>query len=177
MRFKNITTFENRCDIFYAYDNKNNNNIVIKIVNQQEKDTLDKLKKENLNNVVKIYDTYEPYEFYNDILKLSECQPKISVQQNKLYYISNCTIIMERLNICTEEYLENGDNNINFFSGLKKALEQIHSKDIYHGDLKLKNIGYINNIVKLFDFGNCSVLKNMETDLKDYNSLIQSYKL
>jgi serine/threonine protein kinase len=177
MRFTNIIAFENRCDIFYAYDNENNNDIVIKIVNQQEKDTLDKLKKENLNNVVKIYDTYEPYEFYNKILKLSEYQSKISVRQNDLYYMSNCTIIMERLNICTEEYLENGDNNINFFSGLKKALEQIHLNKIYHGDLKLQNIGYINDTVKLFDFGNCGGLKNMETDLKDYDNLIQSYKL
>ena len=78
---------------------------------------------------------------------------------------------MEKLN--TYEGIANKQH---FFAGLAKAIDQIHSKSIYHGDLQLQNIGYINNIVKIFDFGKCNA-KDETTDINWFNKLYNMYNV
>lgn len=171
MSITNIKPIDKRNDVFSAmYDN---NDIIIKVVDKKEKATLETLKDAKFNNVVKIYNIYT----YNDFFVKFHCDLSITqgiiFKQNISYYLSNYVVIMEKLNTYNDEIFKSETyyNKQHFFKELETAINQIHSIDVYHGDLKLQNIGNINNIIKIFDFGDCGGIKSKDTDINDFNKL------
>ena len=72
----------------------------------------------------------------------------IIFKQNISYYLSNYVVIMEKLNTYNDEIFKSETyyNKQHFFKELETAINQIHLIDVYHGDLKLQNIGNINKI-------------------------------
>ena len=175
MNISEIRMVQNLSYVFYAM--RDGIHIVIKLVNEQEKITLFELQKADLNNVVKIYDIYNSSHFYNNICDLSKYKQNTLVTQPNEFYESGYTVVMEKLIVFNDlDFIKNELSfKQHFFTELEKAINQIHSIGIYHGDLKLQYIGYINDTVKLFDFGQCGGLKNKETDIKDLNTLKKVY--
>ena len=155
------------------------NDIIIKVVDKKEMNVLKKLKEIKLPNVVEIFDICA----YNKFKEKYDCDlcNYVLIKEEESVYSSKYVIIMEKLDIYSEDILKNEsvEYKENFFEQLRKGIDQIHSNNIYHGDVKLQNIGHINNIVKIFDFGNSvyydNIDKNKQKDIDDVNDMKNKY--
>ena len=70
------------------------------------------------------------------------------------------------------------DSMIDFnFKYLHATLQSLHDNGIYHKDIKIDNIGYCNNVLKLNDFGKAIKYNGNNNDFKKINAQSDFYDL